>query len=163
MLPGGSEISWVRTLLRTSPEEVRATLEGQVDPKKKDQPTSQLAGTKRAGLEGFEPPTHGPGNRLGAFGATSRTRFFPAKGACPGHSPPPRRDVDHSSNLYLTCTSTTPSQVFIITVGSFQKRGLFRYPIGSGSTRRQCTSLRAPIRHLPSMLGASIQEPFRRG
>ena len=62
MLPGGSEVSWVRTLLRTSPEEVRATLEGQVDPKKKDQPTSQLAGTKRAGLEGFEPPTHGPGN-----------------------------------------------------------------------------------------------------
>ena len=30
---------------------------------KEDQPRFRLASTKRAGLEGFEPPTHGTGNR----------------------------------------------------------------------------------------------------
>ena len=31
VMPEGSESSWARTLLRTSPEEVRAALEGQQD------------------------------------------------------------------------------------------------------------------------------------
>ena len=31
--------------------------------KKKDQSALQLTGIQEAGLEGFEPPTHGPGNR----------------------------------------------------------------------------------------------------
>jgi hypothetical protein len=31
VVPEGSESSWARTLLRTSPEEVRAAFEGQVD------------------------------------------------------------------------------------------------------------------------------------
>jgi len=43
--------------------------------KKKDQSALQLTGIQEAGLEGFEPPTHGLGNRFGVWNALQKGLF----------------------------------------------------------------------------------------
>ena len=47
--------------------------------KKKDQSALQLTGIQEAGLEGFEPPTHGPGNRCQPTEITDSRYVLPAK------------------------------------------------------------------------------------